>query len=90
MTTREEVYKALDSERSYQDKKFDKTLSSDRVGDGSRTIDEFVLYISGLAGELVQLASHLSSPDEKLNMVRKIGGLCVQCMEQHGAPKRLP
>jgi hypothetical protein len=88
MPTRQEVYAALESEADYQKAKWGHTASSNRPGNGERTIDEFILYISGYAHDAHQLASHTGGPEAKLDMVRKIGELCVACMVQHGAPKR--
>lgn len=88
MPTRKEVYEAFDTERAYQEMLWGKTASSSQPGDGTRTLDEWALYISGYATELVQLASHSDNPIEKLNFIRKIGGMCVAAMENHGAPPR--
>lgn len=85
---REDVYKALDTERDYQDGKWGHSLSDDRPGDGFRSIDEFALYIEGYTKDLVQQCSHYANPEDKLDIVRKVGALCVACMEHHGAPHR--
>lgn len=86
--SREQVYKAIDSERDYQEEMWGSTFSSDQPGNGDRTLDEFALYIEGYADDLARVASHSVSVTEKLNIVRKIAGLCTACMEQHGAPHR--
>jgi len=87
---REEVYKLIDSERDYQDKKWEETGSSDGPGMGSldRSLDEFILYIHVYANKLVETSAHGENKDEKLNFVRKVAGLCVACMEAHGGKKR--
>lgn len=87
-TPRQHVYNAIDTEREYQEEVWGATASSDQPGNGDRTLDEFALYISGYTNDLVQLASHSGSPDGKLEIVRKVAGLCVAAMEQHGAPHR--
>jgi hypothetical protein len=91
--TRQAVYAAIDSERDYQDSRWGATLSGDRVpgpgqSGGDRSLDEFILYIAGYTNDAVHNASHFSNTEEKLNIVRKIAGLCVVAMEQHGAPMR--
>lgn len=86
--TREEVYRLIDGERDYQDNLWGKTLSSNKPGNGERTVDEFALYIAGYAQELTTIASHSADPNSKLAHVRKIAALAVACMEQHGAPAR--
>ena len=95
MTTRQEVYNAIDSEREYQEAMWGDSLSNERAPDpakeesgGDHTLDEFTLYISGYTNELVQMASHFVGAEEQLAIIRKIAGLSVACMEQHGAPKR--
>jgi hypothetical protein len=85
---RDDVFAAINSERDYQDQKWGDTLSGGRPGDGSRTVDEFSLYIIGYANDLLVHASHFGNEKEKLDIIRKIGGLSTACMEQHGAPHR--
>ncbi len=88
--TREDVYHALDSERNYQDIRWAGSAGSQKSGMGAldRTLDEFALYIRGYAEKLATIASHTDDPNEKLDHVRKVGALCVSCMEAHGAPHR--
>ena len=86
---REEVYRAIDSEREYQHHRWGDSASSGRPGDGSRSIDEFALYIVGYANDLVDVASHSGNGQAKLEVIRKVAGLCVAAMEEHGAPHRL-
>lgn len=88
MIERARVYGAIDSERDYQDSKWGTTLSGGRPGNGERSVDEFALYIAGYTNDLVQNASHFAKTPDKLDIIRKIAGLCVACMEQHGAPTR--
>jgi hypothetical protein len=85
---RDEVYQAINTERSYQDSRWGDTLSGGRPGNGERSVDEFALYIIGYANDLLVNASHFGDQGDKLDIIRKIGGLTVACMEQHGAPKR--
>jgi hypothetical protein len=93
--TREEVYSVIDTEREYQDWRWQGTASSQRRssshGATDRTLDEFILYIKGYADDLVNIASHSDDPNEKLHFVRKVAGLAVACMEAHGAlPRKMP
>lgn len=85
---REEVYSVIDTERAYQDDKWGKTLSGNRTGNGERSVDEFALYIHGYANKLEDFACEFADTQTKLDIIRKIAGLCVACMEQHGAPER--
>lgn len=93
--SRRAAYAAIDSERDYQDMLWGKTQSSgrqatDQKPGGERTIDEFILYISGYADKLKMVGATSADPVEKLQFVRKVAGLSVACMEQHGAPLRAP
>ncbi len=88
MIERGKVYQAINSERDYQDRKWGNTLSGGRPGNGDRSVDEFALYVAGYTNDLVEAASHSGNQLAKLDIIRKIAGLCVACMEQHGAPLR--
>ncbi len=85
---RSDIYKLIDGERDYQDSKWGNSASSGIAGDGSRSIDEFSLYILGYAQDAARLASHYADGTAKLAEIRKVAALCVACMEQHGAPSR--
>jgi hypothetical protein len=79
MTKRSEAYAAIDSERAYQHA---------RWGDKPHEIDAWVTYIADYAHQLQHLATISDSEKYKLDFVRKVAGLCVACLEQHGAPQR--
>lgn len=83
------AYRAIDTERDYQDDKINELeLSINPTGEWSRTVDEFSIYIAGITNELVKECSHFGDTRMKLELMRKIAALCVACMEQHGAPIR--
>lgn len=91
MTARSVVYSALDAERDYQDWRWAGTSSDDKQSDKpalDRSIDEYTLYIQGYVNELVHIASHSGNSKDKLDVVRKVGALCVACMEQNGVVER--
>ncbi len=78
------VTAALNSERDYQDRRWGQSLSSNRPGAGERSIDEFILYIFGYSEDARQiLERERHTAKELLDVIRKIGGLCVACFEQH-------
>ena len=88
MTTRQsDIYAAIESERAYQDslwKDVDHPEHSNPL-----EIGEFILLIE----EYVMRAREEWSGEPKpeiaaLNTIRKIAGIAVNCMEQHGAPQR--
>lgn len=86
---RAEVYAAIDTERDYQDRLWP---DPERPGSGEYnplTIGEFIL----LAEEYLRKARDEWTREKKpevnaLNAIRKVAGICVNCMEQHGAPRR--
>jgi hypothetical protein len=87
------VFSSIDSERDYQDARWGASLSGGRPATqdapgGSRSVDEYILYISGYSDKLKDLGATTDDTLAKLNFVRKVAGLCVACMEQHGAPRR--
>lgn len=89
MSDRESVYKAIDTERVYQNQRWGNTGSSKQPGNGERTIDEFALYISEYADQLRHICGTSDDRIVKMNAVRKVGALCIACMEQHGAVSRV-
>jgi len=77
---RSEVYAVIDTEREYQNELW---------GDGGKhEIDSFATYIRVYSRILDETATRPNTPQEKMNIVRKIAGLAVAAMEQHGAPRR--
>lgn len=88
---RAKVYAAIDSERSYQD-----YLKKDRTSnptDGTRSIDhtvgDFVTMMQHYQNQLVEAWTANPGDAQAMEVMRKIGGIAVNCMEQHGAPKRV-
>lgn len=84
LSTRKEVYEAINGERDYQD--------SHRVRD---TEQEFTSaeYITMMAHYFNELPAKWSlepgvAPVGVLNNMRKIAAIAVQCMEVHGAVSR--
>lgn len=90
MSTRADVYAAIDSERAYQ------LSRAQAVGDQEEhrhSIEEFSLYIADYLAELQHSLSRVWRPGgvptiEELNTLRKITALGVAAMEMHGAPRR--
>lgn len=84
MPTRAKVYTAIDSERDYQDKKWGEMDAANPL-----TVGEFVLLLEQYAAEARAVWSREFKPNtETVDIVRKVAGIAVNCMEQHGAPHR--
>lgn len=89
VTTRAEAYKAVDSERDFQDN----FVLPERRYYQTHTLGEHILMIGQYADQARQKWTHHSDKEEvppSLEEVRKIAALCIRCMEQHGAPLRKP
>lgn len=84
------VYSAIDSERDYQD-----LLKGDRTSnptDGTRSIDhtvgDFVTMMMQYQSNLVAAWTNNPGDAQALHIMRKLAAIAVNCMEQHGAPRR--
>lgn len=86
--TRQEAYAILDTEREYQEQ-----VSADpsRCAQEEREFStgEFYCMMMAYVSQFPQVWSRLPDGDPKiLELFRKIGGICVQAIEVHGAPPR--
>jgi hypothetical protein len=81
MPTRPEVYKAIDTERDYQERRWD---------GHQHTITEWMVYMRDYLEEGLHHVSRSSNELQALEEVRKVAALGVACMEQLGAPERPP
>lgn len=84
-TPRADVYAAIDTERAYQD-----SLWPGHVEPSNPlTIGEFLLLIEEYALKARNEWTREQKPEvQTLHQIRKIAGIAVNCMEQHGAPVR--
>ena len=87
---RAEVYSAVDSERNYQDHHWPQDgFSPDDEEPNQLTVGEFVLLLDEYASKARAVWTTEKKPEGlTLDVVRKIAGIAVNCMEQHGAPRR--
>lgn len=88
MSNREQAYAAIDSERDYQDGLWGRSSEGGRPGNGVRSIDAYAAYIQRYTNRLIEVVGTTDDETAKLEIIRKLAGLCVVCMEQHGAPPR--
>jgi hypothetical protein len=100
MATRDEVYAAINSERDYQintwgpkAKADGKPIFTSAAGnEPARDAENYILYMEHYLQEARRLASTCAGGSDgfqsALDFVRKVAGLAVCCMEQHGAPPR--
>jgi hypothetical protein len=79
-TSRDEVYAAIDGERDYQDTE---------LGVGENSVPgEILILESYIARARASWVDDYNSRAPALRMIRKVAGIAVRCMENHGAPKR--
>ena len=84
-TTREEVYKAIDSERDYQDSQCQARFPIYR---GNHEVGAFLTMFRAYLLRAEEAWTNSDGDAEALEVVRKLAGIAVNCMEQHGAPQR--
>jgi hypothetical protein len=86
--SREAVYAAVDSERAYQNRRWNPETTT---SDGLHSLEEWLVYIEDYVGEAKHLlsreAEQIANPTA-LEIIRKIAAMAVCAMEQHGAPHR--
>jgi hypothetical protein len=80
VASRAEVYAAIDSERAYQE-----TLARNDVTD-QRPLEQLALIRQVLAE--IDHDWYYNPGQVDMDKVRKIAGIAVRCMAQHGAPGR--
>ena len=86
--TRKLVYAMLDGERDYQDLLWGSTFT-----EGQHSAGEYLVYIQDYLTEAMHQATRAPEPESTQNVlhtIRKITAMGVACMEQNGAPPRMP
>lgn len=87
MPTRKEVYAVIDGERTYQDSLRTQGRFSEDVLPVPGEIVCIEYYLDKLKAEYANNPGE--APEECQHIFRKIAGMCVRAMENHGAPKRV-
>lgn len=88
---REEVYKAIDSERAYQNSQWPNAQwdGNGEVPANPLSIGEFILLLNEYVDKARNAWTIEKAPElNTLEFIRKIAGITVNAMEQHGAPQR--
>jgi len=80
---REDVYKLIDEERDYQDR-----LPSIRTDGREHTVGEFMVMLQYYMSRAIEAWTMNSGDADALNEIRKIAGICVNCMEHHDTRSR--
>jgi hypothetical protein len=82
---RQRAFDAISGERDYQD-----SLGSDRTDGAKHTVGDYIVMLQHYQQELVKAWTKNAGTNEALHIMRKIAGIAVHCMEDHGAPPRNP
>jgi hypothetical protein len=83
MTTRTEVYAAIDGERTYQDSRWDSLHI--------HSFEEWFVYIEDYVNEAKHILARTATPGNTAtpaHIMRKVAAMAVCAMEQNGAPHR--
>ena len=84
MYSREDVYKVIDTERAYQN-----SLPPNRTDGSTHTVGDYVTMMQNYQADLVRAWTVNAGNDEALKVMRKLAGIAVRCMEEHGAIPRV-
>lgn len=80
---RSEVYKLIDSERDYQE------AQEDLLGwQKKKTVGEWIVLLNHYVTLTNAAWCTATGDDEALEVIRKLAGIAVHCMEQSGAKPR--
>jgi hypothetical protein len=81
--TRYQVFALIDQERAYQD-----SLPSSRTDGKDKTVGDYLTMLRGYLTKAEAAWNDNAGVVPALDIIRKIGGISVRCMEEHGAPSR--
>lgn len=89
MPTRQEVYAAIDSERAYQQQRWNEKTTTSK---GFHSFSEWFAYMEDYIAEAKHILARTAKQDAELpvqNIMRKVVAMGVAAMEDHGAPPRV-
>lgn len=84
---RNDVYKAIDTEREYQAKVWGVETPEGNV-EIHKPVEAYILYMEEYLAKARTAISHDIGTDTALEMLRKVVGLGVVCFEQNGVKPR--
>jgi hypothetical protein len=88
MPLRSEVYAAIDSERRYQDSRWNEHTTTSA---GKHSFEEWIVYMEDYLAEVKHILSRevaQTAQPKAAHIMRKVTTMGVACMEQLGAPHR--
>ncbi len=88
MPTRQNVYDAIDTERTYQDGKWP-GWRDDVAGIPLQSVGAEILLAEEYLARARAAWTHERAPEiSTLHILRKAAGILVRCLERHGCPQR--
>lgn len=83
MPSRADVYDAIDSERDYQD-----NLGAQRTAGVPHSVGAYLTMLRKYMSDADEAWTNTAGDAAALEVIRKIAGIAVHCMEDHGATPR--
>jgi len=80
---RKRVYEIIDTERDYQE-----NLPATRTDGREHTVGEFLVMGQYYLDQAIAAWTMNAGDEAALEQIRKLAGICVNCMEKHGAKPR--
>ncbi len=81
--TRTQVYELIDGERDYQD-----NLPSSRTDGVDRTVGDYITMLQYYNQKLIEAWTMNPGNEQALDVMRKVAGIAVHCMEDWGSTPR--
>lgn len=81
--TRKQVYNIIDGERDYQD-----VLPPTRTVGVEHTVGDYITILRHYLMKADEAYTTKAGDEAALDVIRKIAGTAIHCMEDHGAPRR--
>lgn len=86
--TRTEVFKALDTERDYQLRRWGYRQGDSTMKEATHSVGEFLVYMQDYLTEAFHEASRAPGDATAIEVMRKVVALGIACFEQNGVPVR--
>jgi len=82
------VYKAIDSERDYQDSFIEKDPTRHDASLPDHSVGDYIVMLTTYVREAQENWTRNGGVEKAQDSIRKIAGIAVHCMEDHGVQPR--
>jgi hypothetical protein len=86
--SREDVFKAIDSERDYQQRRWGVRQENGTFKEIPRSVEQFILYMEDYLLQAKHQITREAGEFTSKETIRKVVTLGVACLEQHGVVPR--